>query len=73
MTSYNYDTTNDLTGTTTTGQSRAYVYNGDGTLVSQTANGTTTNYTQDLAASQSQILAATTGLTGTDYLYSQQA
>jgi len=72
VTSYNYDATNDLTGTTTTGQSRAYVYNGDGTLVSQTAN-STTSYTQDLAESQSQILASTTGLTGTDYLYSQQA
>jgi YD repeat-containing protein len=70
-TSYGYDATNDLTGTTTTGQSRAYSYNGDGTLVRQTANGTTTNYTQDLAADQSQILAGTTGITTTDYLYGQ--
>ncbi|MGH2345126.1 MAG: hypothetical protein ACRDG4_07860, partial [Chloroflexota bacterium] len=32
---------------------------------------TTTSYTQDLAADQSQILAATTGMTTTDYLYGQ--
>jgi YD repeat-containing protein len=70
-TSYGYDATNDLTGTTTTGQSRAYTYNGDGTLVGQTANGTTTSYTQDLASNQSQILAATIGVTTTDYLYGQ--
>ncbi len=70
-TSYSYDATNDLTGTTTGAQTDAYVYNGDGTLVSQTANGTTTTYTQDLAADQSQILAGTVGLTTTDYLYGQ--
>lgn len=70
-TAYSYDATNDLTGSTATGQSRAYTYNGDGTLVAQTANGTTTNYTQDLAAYQSQVLAATVGLTGTDYLHGQ--
>jgi RHS repeat-associated protein len=70
-TSYGYDATNDLTGTTTTGQSRAYSYNGDGTLVAQTANSTTSNYTQDLAAAQSQILAGTVGMTTTDYLYGQ--
>jgi hypothetical protein len=40
-------------------------------LVGQTANGTTTTYTQDLASAQSQILAATTGITTTDYLYGQ--
>jgi YD repeat-containing protein len=31
-TSYGYDATNDLTGTTTTGQSRAYTYNGGGII-----------------------------------------
>ncbi len=36
-----------------------------------TAGGTTTNYTQDLAADQSQILAGTVGMTTTDYLYGQ--
>ncbi len=70
-TSYSYDATNDLTGTTTGAQTNAYVYNGDGTLVSQNADGTTTNYTQDLAADQSQILAGTVGMTTTDYLYGQ--
>jgi RHS repeat-associated protein len=39
--------------------------------VGQTAAGATTNYTQDLASSLSQVLAATTGLTTTDYLYGQ--
>jgi RHS repeat-associated protein len=57
VTSYGYDATNDLTGTTTTGQSRAYSYNGDGTL--------------SLAAYQSQMLAGTVGITTTDYLYGQ--
>ncbi len=70
-TSYSYDATNDLTKTTAGAQIDDYVYNGDGTLVSQTANGTTTNYTQDLAADQSQILAGAVGMTTTDYLYGQ--
>jgi RHS repeat-associated protein len=68
-TSYSYDALNHLTGTSATGQDSTYVYNGDGTLVSQTTNGTTTSYAQDLAAGQSQILAATTGMTTTNYLY----
>jgi hypothetical protein len=51
-------------GTTT------YTYNGDGTLVSQASGGVTTLYTQDLAASLSQILQTKVGAaTRTDYLY----
>ena len=68
-TSYTYDALNHLASASATGQSSSYVYNGDGTLVSQTTNGTTTSYAQDLAASQSQILAATTGSATTNYLY----
>ena len=68
-TSYTYDALNHLTGASATGQTSAYIYNGDGTLVRQTTNGTTTSYAQDLAASQSQILAATTGSATTNYLY----
>jgi RHS repeat-associated protein len=68
-TSYSYDALSHLTGASATGQNNNYVYNGDGMLVSQTTNGTTTSYAQDLAASQSQILAATTGITSTNYLY----
>ncbi len=68
-TSYSYDALNRLTGSSATGRDSSYAYNGDGTLVSQTTNGTTTSYAQDLAASQSQILAATTGITTTAYLY----
>jgi YD repeat-containing protein len=67
-TSYTYDALNHLTGSSATGRDSSYAYNGDGTLVSQTTNGTTTSYAQDLAASQSQILA-TTGITSTNYLY----
>ena len=37
--------------------------------MSQTTNGTTSSYAQDLAASQSQILAETTGSATTNYLY----
>jgi RHS repeat-associated protein len=36
--------------------------------VSQTANGASTSYTQDLAAGQSQVLASTSGGSTTDYL-----
>ncbi len=57
-----------MTGSSTGAQTNDYVYNSDGTLVSRTANGTTTSYIQDLAADQSQILAGTVGMTTTDYL-----
>lgn len=39
---------------TTRNGSTTYSYNGDGTLVAETASGTTTSYTQDLAAPLSQ-------------------
>ena len=55
-TSYAYDALNRLTSTTTGGQTRTNGYNGDGVLVAQTIGGTTTRYTQDLAAPLSQVL-----------------
>ncbi len=51
------------------GEQRAYTYNGDGTLVAQTANGVQTHFTQDLAAPLSQILQTTQGGATTSYLY----
>lgn len=48
-TTYTFDALSRLTGTSATGQTRAYAYNGDGTLVSATVNGTATSYAQDLA------------------------
>ncbi len=60
-----------LTATTAMGWTRAFSYNGDGTLVSQTADGTLTTYTRDLAGGLSQVLASTSGSTTTDYLCGQ--
>ncbi len=64
-----YDPLNRLLTSTSAGQSRTNSYNGDGVLVAQTANGTTTRYTQDLAAPRSQVLQTVQGSTTTDYLY----
>lgn len=64
-----YDALNRLLTSTSAGQSRTNSYNGDGVLVAQTANGTTTRYTQDLAAPLSQVLQTAQGSTTTDYLY----
>src|ERR1039457_7182328 len=61
VTSYGFDALGRLTGTTALGQTRGYAYNGDGTLVSATANGTSTTYTQDLASGLSQVLATSSG------------
>jgi RHS repeat-associated protein len=50
----------------------SYTYTGDGTLVSETTGGTTTRYTQDLAAPLSQILQTVVGSTRTNYLYGRE-
>ena len=61
-----YDALNRTTARSTT----AYAYNGDGTLVSQTASSVTTRYTQDLAAPLTQVLQTQVGTAArTDYLY----
>jgi YD repeat-containing protein len=56
--SYTYDALSRLTGLSEGPEQRAYAYNGDGTLISQTVNGATTLLAQDLAAPLSQVLAA---------------
>ncbi len=59
--------------TTTSGsEQRAYGYNGDGTLVAQTANGATTRFTHDLVAPLSQILETTQGTTTKSYVYGHE-
>jgi len=68
--SYTYDALDRLTGLSAGAGQEAYAYNGDGTLVSQTVGLSTTQFTQDLAGSESQILATQTGGgANTDYLY----
>src|SRR5512145_627392 len=59
-----YDALNRLTQHGTT----AYAYNGDGVLVAQTTDGTTTRYSQDLAAALPQLLSDGT----TRYLYGHE-
>ena len=59
--------------TTTKGsEQRAYTYNGDGTLVAQTANGVQTRFTQDLVSPLSQILQTTQGTTTKSYVYGHE-
>ena len=58
---YGFDALGRLTGTSATGQTRNYAYNGDGVLASSVANSTSTSYTQDLAGGLSQVLATTSG------------
>jgi RHS repeat-associated protein len=62
---YTYDHANRLTSVTQGANVSTYAYNGDGDRVSQTVNGTTTNYTLDLNAGLTQVLADNT----TTYLY----
>jgi len=57
-----------LVGTNTSARTQSYAYNGDGTLVSATANGASASYAQDLAGGMSQILASTSGGITSDYL-----
>ena len=72
-TSYGLDVLRCLTGTTATGQTRNYAYNGDGVLASSVANGTNTSYTQDLAGGLSQVLSMTSGGATRDYLRDDSA
>jgi len=68
-TTFTYDALNHLLTTTKGSEQRANTYNGDGTLVAQTANGTTTRFTQDLVSPLSQILQTTQGTTTKHYVY----
>jgi RHS repeat-associated protein len=66
-----YDALNRLITTTAGIQSRAYGYNGMGTLITETVNGLTTRYAQDLVAPLSQVLSSSGGLTAT-HLYGRE-
>jgi RHS repeat-associated protein len=66
---YVYDALNRTTSVTATGQTRTNTYNGDGALIKQVANGTTTYYTQDLVAPLSQVLQTKQGATSISELY----
>jgi RHS repeat-associated protein len=68
-TTYTYDALNRALTTNAGSETRSYSYNGDGTLLQQTANGVTTSYAQDLATQESQVLQTTQGTTTTLYLY----
>jgi RHS repeat-associated protein len=65
---YQYDALHRLTSAK--GGAITYAYNGDGVLVRETAGGSTTHYTQDLAAPLSQVLSdgSSTYLYGMDRL-----
>ncbi|MEK7784430.1 MAG: RHS repeat-associated core domain-containing protein, partial [Chloroflexota bacterium] len=62
---YAYDAANRLTSVVGGGNTSTYAYNGLGDRVSQTVNGVTTNYTLDLNAGLTQVLADGTST----YLY----
>ena len=67
-----YDALSRMLTTTNGSEQRVYTYNGDGTLVAQTANGTTTRFTQDLISPLSQILQTTQGTTTKHYVYGHE-
>ncbi len=71
-TSFTHDALNRLLTTTKGTEQRTNTYNGDGTLVAQTANGTTTRFTQDLASPLTQILQTTQGATTKSYVYGME-
>jgi RHS repeat-associated protein len=62
--------TYDAAGNMTASPGATYAYNGAEQLISETVNGTTTNYTY-AGAAQDQLLTATTGSTTTSYTYGQ--
>jgi YD repeat-containing protein len=62
---YTYDAANRLTSVTGNGHTSTYAYNGLGDRLSQTVDSATTNYTVDLDAGLTQVLADGTNT----YLY----
>ena len=71
-TTYTYDALHRLLTVRAGLEQRSSSYNGDGTLVQQSANGVQTSFTQDLAAPLSQILQTTQGGAATNYLYGRE-
>jgi RHS repeat-associated protein len=67
-----YDALNRTTSVTMGSQTRTNTYNGDGALIKQVANGTTTYYSQDLVAPLSQILQTKQGATTISLLYGME-
>lgn len=65
VSTYTYDHANRLVGMSGTGVTSSYAYNGLGDRLQQTVNSITTNYTLDLAAGLTQVLADGTNT----YLY----
>lgn len=57
MYTYVYDTANRLASATDANVTTTYAYNGKGDRLQQTVNGVTTNYTLDLNAGLTQVLA----------------
>jgi YD repeat-containing protein len=68
---YQYDALSRLITTTAGIQARAYGYNGQGVLITETVKGLTTRYAQDLVSPLSQVLSSTGGLTAT-HLYGRE-
>ena len=68
---FTYDALSRMLTTTKGSEQRANTSNGDGTLVAQTANGTT-RFTQDLVSPLSQILQTTQGTTTKHYVYGHE-
>ncbi len=71
-TSSTYDALSRMLTTSKGSEQRSYTYNGDGTLVAQTANGVQTRFTQDLVSPLSQILQTTQGTTTKHYIYGHE-
>ena len=71
-TAFTYDALSRMLTTTKGSEQRSYTYNGDGTLVAQTANGVQTRFTQDLVSPLSQILQTTQGTTTKHYVYGHE-
>jgi RHS repeat-associated protein len=65
VSTYTYDTANRLASITAGASTTSYAYNGTGDRLGQTVNGTPTNYTLDLNAGLTQVLADGTNV----YLY----
>jgi len=69
---YSYDDYDRLASVTQQGDSTNYLYNADGTLISELRASGTRTYTQDWTAGLSQVLEQHDGSTTTTYLYGHE-